>query len=95
MKEDPFAYLDFSEGVTKNAAIRGTAGSSYQLFMAIGIVGILVALLIIGITLAFSSPAKRADALNELKWKVVVAVALFSMTTLASWVIGVTASFIN
>lgn len=94
MAENPFDYLNLANGLIQSNEMRGTAGSSYQLFISIGVVGLLVTLMIIGITLTFSSPAKRAEALDELKWKALIAIVLFSMTTLVSWALNLASSFI-
>ena len=40
MNKDPFSYFRF--GITQNAAIKGTVNSFYSLFMAIGVIGLLL-----------------------------------------------------
>ena len=91
MDKDPFSYLEFAQNT--DGAMRGTIASAYQLLMAVGVVGLIVTFVIIGVTLAASGPAKRAEALQEMKWKVILAVILFSMTTVLSWVLRIAGTF--
>lgn len=91
MNMNPFQYLEF--GQSENAAIKGTAASAYQLFMAIGIIGLLITLILIGVKLSLGGAAKRAEAIDEMKWKALTAIVLFSMTTIVSWVLRIAGSF--
>lgn len=90
MDKDPFDYLQF--GQSSNENIRATVASAYQLIMAIGVIGLVVTFIIIGVTLAASDPEKRAEALRELKWKVIIAIVFFSMITLLSFVLEIVGS---
>lgn len=91
MDKNPFNYLTFGE--SGNEAIRGTAASAYQLFMSIGAIGLLITLIVIGIKLSFGGASKRAEALDDMKWKVLTAVVLFSMTMIVSWILNIASSF--
>lgn len=92
MSKDPFSYFRF--GITDNAAIKGTVNSLYSLLMAIGIVGLLITLIIIGIRLMSPNSAKRAEAMEEMKWKVLIAVVLFGMTGIIGAVLAMAEAFI-
>ena len=92
MSKDPFSYFRF--GITDNAAIKGTVNSLYSLLMAIGIVGLLITLVIIGIRLMSPNSAKRAEAMEEMKWKVLIAVVLFGMTGIVGAVLAMAEAFI-
>jgi hypothetical protein len=92
--KDPFDFLKFSNSsISQNSDIRGTVGSAYKLFMAIGVIGILVSIVIFGLTIAFAKPQKRAEAIDEMKWKVLIAIVLFAMTSVVGWVMGAVAGF--
>jgi hypothetical protein len=92
MSKDPFSYFRF--GITDNAAIKGTVNSLYSLLMAIGVVGLLITLVIIGIRLMSPNSAKRAEAMEEMKWKVLIAVVLFGMTGIIGAVLAMAEAFI-
>lgn len=92
MSKDPFSYFRF--GITDNAAIKGTVNSLYSLLMAIGVVGLLITLIIIGIRLMSPNSAKRAEAMEEMKWKVLIAVVLFGMTGIIGAVLAMAEAFI-
>ena len=91
MNKDPFSYFRFE--VSNNAAVRGTVNSMHNLFMAIGVIGLLITFLLIGIKLMSSNPAKRAEALDEMKWKALIAIVLFSMTTVISSILNIVSAF--
>lgn len=91
MDKDPFSYFKF--GQTTDANMRGTISSAYQLFMAIGAIGLLVSIIVIGITLATAPPAKRAEALEEAKWKVISGIVLFAIATIIGWILKIAGSF--
>ena len=92
MSKDPFSYFRF--GITDNAAIKGTVNSLYSLLMAIGVVGLLITLVIIGIRLMSPNSAKRAEAMEEMKWKVLIAAVLFGMTGIIGAVLAMAEAFI-
>lgn len=92
MSKDPFSYFRF--GITDNAAIKGTVNSLYSLLMAIGVVGLLITLVIIGIRMMSPNSAKRAEAMEEMKWKVLIAVVLFGMTGIIGAVLAMAEAFI-
>ena len=92
MSKDPFSYFRF--GITDNAAIKGTVNSLYSLLMAIGVVGLLITLVIIGIRLMSSNATKRAEAMEEMKWKVLIAVVLFGMTGIVGAILALAEAFI-
>lgn len=92
MSKDPFSYFRF--GITNNAAIKGTVNSLYSLLMAIGVVGLLITLVIIGIRLMSPNSAKRAEAMEEMKWKVLIAVVLFGMTGIVGAILALAEAFI-
>ena len=92
MSKDPFSYFRF--GITDNAAIKGTVNSLYSLLMAIGVVGLLITLIIIGIRLMSPNSAKRAEAMEEMKWKVLIAVVLFGMTGIVGAILALAEAFI-
>ena len=92
MDKNPFSYLaEF--GQSGNEAVRGTAASAYQLFMTVGAIGLLITLILAGIKLSFGGASKRAEALDDMKWKILTAVILFSMTMIVSWILNITGSF--
>lgn len=92
MNKDPFSYFRF--GITQNAAIKGTVNSFYSLFMAIGVIGLLLTVILIGIKLMSQSPSKRAEALEEMKWKAIIAIVLFGMTGFIGAILTVAKSFV-
>ena len=92
MSKDPFSYFRF--GITDNSAIKGTVNSLYSLLMAIGVVGLLITLVIIGIRLMSPNSVKRAEAMEEMKWKVLIAVVLFGMTGIIGAVLAMAEAFI-
>ena len=91
MNKDPFSFYKF--GLTDNAAIRGTVNSLYSLFLTIGVVGILLTILLVGVKLMSQSPQKRAEALEEMKWKVLIAIILFGMSGVIGAILRVVSSF--
>lgn len=91
MGRDPFSYFTFE--ISNNPALRGTVSSAYSLFMAIGVVGLLLTIILVGIKLMSSNPGKRAEALEEMKWKVIIAILLFGMTTVISTILSVVSTF--
>lgn len=87
---DPFDYLGFSAGsATDNAVIQGTFASAYHLLLTIGIVGLVVTISFIGIKIAAAPPQKRIEALQELLAKCLIAIALFSVTTIIAVIMQV------
>lgn len=91
MEKDPFKYFKFQ--VSDNATLQGTVNSTYNLFMAIGVVGLLLTLILIGLKLMSSNPSKRAEALEEMKWKALIAIILFGMTTVISTILSIVSTF--
>lgn len=91
MNKDPFSYYKF--GFTDNPAMRGTVNSSYSLFMTIGVVGILLTLITVGIRIMSSNPSKRAEALEEIKWKALIAIVIFSMPIIISTILNFVSAF--
>ena len=92
MSKDPFDYYRF--GFTDDAAIRGTVNSGYRLFIVIGLLGILLTLLIAGMSVMSSSPQKRMEALDDIKWKAIIAILLFSLPTHIGFIMGMTATIV-
>lgn len=92
MSKDPFSYFRF--GITDNAAIKGTVNSLYSLLMAIGVVGLLITLIIIGIRLMSPNATKRAETMEEMKWKVLIAVVLFGMTGIVGAILALAEAFV-
>ena len=91
MDKDPFSYFRWE--ISDNAALHGTINSAYSLFMAIGVVGLLLTIILVGIKLMSSNPSKRAEALEEMKWKALIAVLIFGMTTVISTILSVVSTF--
>lgn len=91
METNPFNYLEF--GISNNAALRATVNSGYNLLMTIGVIGLLLTFILIGIKLMSSNPGKRAEALDDMKWKALIAIILFSIPTLIGTIMRVVASF--
>ena len=91
MNRDPFSYYHF--GITENAAIKGTVNSMYSLFMAVGVIGLLLTVVLIGMKLMSQNPSKRAEALEEMKWKVLIAIVIFGMTGFIGTVLSMVAAF--
>ena len=91
MDKDPFSYFKWK--ISDNAALQGTVNSAYSLFMAIGVVGLLLTIILVGIKLMSSNPSKRAEALEEMKWKALIAVLIFGMTTVISTILSVVSTF--
>lgn len=92
MDKDPFDFYRF--GFSNNAVIRGTVNSGYKLMLTIGIVGILVTLILAGIKLMSSNHQQRAEALEDIKWKVIVSVILFSIPTIIGLMMSLAGSFV-
>lgn len=92
MNKDPFSYYRF--GFTESSAIRGTVNSGYRLAITIGILGILLTLMISGIVLMSASPQKRVEVFEDIKWKVIVMIALFSIPTIVGVIMGVVNSVV-
>ena len=92
MNKDPFSYIN--KGISGNSAVTGTVNSAYSLMMAIGVVGILITIVLTGIKLMSSKPQKRAEALDELKWKAIIAIMLFSMPLLIGVIIKFATAFV-
>lgn len=91
MNKDPFSYFRF--GFTENEAMRGTVNSSYSLFLTIGILGILLTIIIAGRKLMSMNKSARTEALEELKWKAVIAIVLFCIPTVIGIILSFSASF--
>lgn len=92
MNNNPFSYLRF--GFTQNSAIRGTVNSAYGLFMAIGITGLVITFILIGLKLMSQNPQKRAEAMEEMKWKAIIAIVLFCIPTIIGVIMRAVASFV-
>ena len=91
METNPFNYLEFC--ISNNAALRATVNSGYNLLMTIGVIGLLLTFILIGIKLMSSNPGKRAEALDDMKWKALIAIILFSIPTVIGTIMRVVASF--
>lgn len=91
MNKDPFSYFRFE--VSDNVAVQGTVSSMHNLFITVGVTGLLITILLIGMKLMSSNPAKRAEALEEIKWKALIAIILFGMTAVVSSILNVVGMF--
>lgn len=92
---DPFDFLGFSlNSYSSDENIVGTTQSMYDLLITVGVLGVLFSLCFIGLKLSFARPGKRAEALEELKWKALTAIALFSAPFLIGVVMKVVASLV-
>lgn len=95
LTDNPFDRLDIGRGLISNdVSLRGTISSAYYLIMVIGLTGIVISLMIAAIKLGYSRPGTRAEAFNEIKWKLIIAIALSSMVTLAGWIMSVAANLV-
>ena len=92
----PFHYLKLGAngGITSNANIKGTAASSYQLFLAIGVVGLLVTIIVAALKLASSPASKRAEVWEEMQVKVIIGIVLFSIPTIISFMMRFATAFV-
>ena len=91
MNKNPFSYLEF--GFSRSSAIRGTVNSAYNLLLTIGVTGLVITFALIGIKLMSHDPGKRAEALEEMKWKGVGAMVLFGLPTIIGVILRTVASF--
>lgn len=86
---DPFSYLSIgSDLITSDKNIRDTATSLYQLFLAIGVVGLMTTFILTAVSLAKAPPAKRPEVFDDLKIKFLIGICLFGMTTILSLIFG-------
>ena len=88
MSSDPFDILRniqilSNQGIGRE--INGTLTEVYLLFLSIEMIGLLVSLVVCGVKLAlWNRPATREEVKQELIWKSILAVILFSFTFFAS-----------
>lgn len=87
MDKDPWSYLGDGLKQSADPAIQGTVGSAYKFLMTFGTLGVICTLIFVGVKIAMASPAKRAEAFEELFWKAVIAIVLFSMTAFIPWLL--------
>lgn len=81
-KVSPWDILK-DKGITEVAAMRQMSASYYRLMVALGAVGILTSLMAVGLKLMWSkSPQSRRAGKEELLFKVVGGVAVFSYVAL-------------
>ena len=92
----PFHYLKLGAngGISSNTNIKGTVASSYQLFLAIGVVGLLATIILAALKLASSPAAKRAEVWEEMQVKVIIGIVLFSIPTIFSFMMRFATAFV-
>ena len=92
----PFHYLKLGAdgGISGNSNIRGTVASSYKLFMAIGIIGIVTTVIIVALKIASAPASQRAEALSELKAKAIICIVLFAIPTIFGFVMRIATAFV-
>lgn len=90
----PFTYLQDPYGKSGKAA--GTYASIYELLIVIGMIGIVVSLTIgissLGMT---RNGAKRTEKKDAIIFKMGLAVALFAVLTIASFILGFLRDFFS
>lgn len=88
-ERDPFKILD-GGGVSRNPQLRDNAASAYNLFLVIGIIGLVVTLIISGLRFAWTkNSSKRSGIKENLGSKAIAAIIFFSFITIISLVYGV------
>lgn len=76
--------------------LTGLAADWYLLCIVIGTVGIIVTIMYIGLRLMFTKdPRKREEVKETMKWKVILALALFGMSTLLGVIVTVATAFVQ
>lgn len=84
---DPFKLINGkNNGIADNKQLKGTASSFYGLLSVVGIIGIILSIIICGILIYSKKDAKkRQEAKEQLLFKFIIAILIFSF----SWIIGV------
>ena len=92
----PFHYLKLGAdgGISGNSNVRGTVASSYKLFMAIGVIGLLTTLIIVAIKIASAPASQRAEALSELKAKAIIGIILCAIPTILGFLMQIATAFV-
>ena len=92
---NPWDYL----GIADDSGLKvltGLAADWYSLCIVIGTVGIIVTIMYIGLRLMFTKdPRKREEVKETMKWKVILALALFGMSTLLGVIVTVATAFVQ
>ena len=92
----PFHYLKLGAdgGISGNSNVRGTVASSYKLFMAIGVIGLMTTLIIVALKIASAPASQRAEALSELKTKAIIGIVLFAIPTILGFLMQIATAFV-
>lgn len=92
----PFHYLKLGAdgGISGNSNVRGTVASSYKLFMAIGVIGLMTTLIIVALKIASAPASQRAEALSELKAKAIIGIVLFAIPTILGFLMQIATAFV-
>lgn len=82
VKTSPWDILK-DKNITEVTAMRQMSASYYRLMIALGAVGVLASLMVIGLKLMWAkNPQSRRDRKEELLFKVVSGIAIFSYVSL-------------
>lgn len=90
--KDPFHYIGNNDLSGVNGDFRSTAASLYQLFLVVGIVGLLYSIIKCGIKFMFLGPEKRAEAKLELLSRMMQGVVLFAFPFFAGLILTILSS---
>ena len=91
---DPFDLIK-NIGITDDRTIRETSVSAYQLFMTIGIIGLVFTLIITGVRLALNKNSnKRSQIKSTIGFKTWLALGFFGFTTFAGMIYNVIMSLV-
>ena len=94
LNTQPFYYLQVGNEVATDANMRGTVASSYKLFLAIGVIGIVTTLIIGGLTIASAPASRRAEVLHEILGKMLIGIVLFSLPTIISFIMQIATALV-
>lgn len=79
--KDPFAILR-EDNLSSNPILKDNAASAYQLFLVIGIIGLVLTLIINGLYLIFSKDSsKKSEIKLNIGTKTLVAIIFFGFIT--------------
>ena len=90
IQQDPLKIIDDEKLITENPVMRGLGASSYQLLMAIGIIGVVCSLILAGIKLSFTRNSRsRNEVKKSIGTTLLIAIVLFGFVGLLGMILEV------
>lgn len=87
---DPFDIISGDKGMADNENLKSTAASFHNFLITVGVIGCLITIIIAGIMLTKSDPKKRQEAKENLLFKFIMIIIIFSFAWIAGLVLKIT-----